>query len=160
MKKFISLFLVFSILALLGNLLAKERKGAELYIHKKDGQYERAELIAVKKNSLLLKDIYSGADVSIDIKDVKVITIERESKASLGAGIGWLIGGGFGVLIASRKGMLRSGLIFGLAGVLLGGIAGGLVGTDKTFQFEGKSDSEIQEILKKLSKQARVRNSQ
>ena len=92
MKKFIALFLVFSILIISGNIFAKERKGAELIIQKKDGFYERGELIAVKKNSLLLKDYASGVDVSVEVKDVKVITIERESKAWAGARIGILIG--------------------------------------------------------------------
>jgi hypothetical protein len=45
MRKFTALILVFSVLLLSGNLFAKERKGADLYIQKKDGQYERGELI-------------------------------------------------------------------------------------------------------------------
>ena len=64
MLQFISLLLVFSILALSGNLFAKEKRGADLIIQKKDGQHVRGELIAVKKNSLLLLDRESGADVT------------------------------------------------------------------------------------------------
>jgi hypothetical protein len=47
MKKFISLFLVFSILLLSGNIFPKERKGAELIIQKLDGQQAKGELIAM-----------------------------------------------------------------------------------------------------------------
>lgn len=78
-KKFIALFLVFSILAISSNLYAKARRGANLLIQKTDGQQVGGELIAVKQNSLLLKDSKSGADVSVDIGDVKVITILRFS---------------------------------------------------------------------------------
>jgi hypothetical protein len=70
MKKFTDLFLVFCILALSGNLFAKERKGADLIIQKKEGQQVRGELIAVKENSLLLLERESGADMPVDIGDV------------------------------------------------------------------------------------------
>ncbi len=69
MKKFISLFLVFSILTLSIPLTAKERKGADLIIQKIDGQQVRGEFIAVKENSLLLLDRDTGADVTVDIED-------------------------------------------------------------------------------------------
>ena len=52
-KKFISLFLVFSIMMLSVNLYAK-KLGAELIITKKDGQQIEGKLITVKPNSLLL----------------------------------------------------------------------------------------------------------
>jgi hypothetical protein len=45
----------------------------------------------------------------------------------------------------------------GGVGILLGGIVGAFAGADKTIQIEGMSDSEIQEILKKLRKKARIR---
>jgi hypothetical protein len=64
MKKFISLFLVVSILLLSMPLKAKERKGADLIIQKTDGTQVRSELIAVKENSLLLLERDSGAHVS------------------------------------------------------------------------------------------------
>ena len=83
MKKIIALLLVFSIICLYGNLYAKERRGAELVIQKKDGQQAKGELIAVKKNSLLLKDSQTGADVSIAIEDITKIKIARKSKGGL-----------------------------------------------------------------------------
>ena len=79
-KKFISLFLVFSLVALSGNLMAKERKGATLRIQKKDGQQVNGELIAVKKNSLLLLDAETSSDITIQITDVKAITIRKKSR--------------------------------------------------------------------------------
>ena len=99
MRKAISLFLVFSILVLSAPLTAKERKGADLIIQKKDGTQVRGELIAVKENSLLLLDRESGADVTVDIGAIRVIKIKKKSKLLKGAGNGLLIGGGTGVHI-------------------------------------------------------------
>jgi hypothetical protein len=170
MKKFIALFLVFSILLLSGNIYSKERKGAELYIQKKDGHYERGELIAVKKRSLLLKDYVSGVDVSVDIGDVRKITIMRESKLGKGAIWGGIIGA-IPVSIAivydqsqpapGDFGMYLPGLAVWIGGgALLGALIGLASGRDETIQIYGESDSEAQEVLDQLRKKARVRNFQ
>ena len=106
-KKFILLLLVFSLLALSGNLYAKKR-GATLIIQRRGDQVQtrykdtpweksvitgiRGELIAVKQNSLLLLDSESGVDVTIDIKEIKAVAIEKKSKALLGALLGIPIG--------------------------------------------------------------------
>ena len=174
MKRFIALFLVFSVLLLSANVFAKERNGAELYIEKKDGHHERGELIAVKSNSIILLDRYTGADVTIDIEDIGLIRVERKSLTRKGAFIGFFLGAGSGVLIAERemakekKNVFTSylsplrfvlyGLLFGLAGIFIGAISGKLVSADSTIKLEGKSDSEIQEILEKLRKKARIKN--
>ena len=167
MKKFTALLLIFSLVMLSANLYAKERRGATLIIQKKDGQQVRGELIAVKQNSLLLLDSETGADVSMDIKNIKVIKIRKKSMA----GNGFLLGGSVGALIglaAYRKptgGMftidlgpgptaLGGGIVGGLIGLVIGLVAG----TDKTIQIEGMTDSEIQETLDKLSKKARIRD--
>ena len=93
MKRFISLLLVVSILSLSIPLTAKERKGADLIVQKTDGAKVRGELIAVKENSLLLKERDTGADVSVDIGDVEVIRIVKKQKILKGAGWGVLSGG-------------------------------------------------------------------
>ena len=162
-KKFIALFLVFSLFALSGSLYAKERRGAELIVTKKNGQLIGGELITVKPNSLLLLDAV-GKDVSVDIADIKVIRIMRQSKALLGAGIGLLIGVGPGALIGYRvgwrtsEGALYGGVIGGLAAALIGGYIGISLGKEETIQIEGMTDSEIQEALDKLRKKARIRD--
>jgi hypothetical protein len=168
MKKFISLFLVFSLLALSVNLYAKERRGAKLIITKKDGQQIEGELITVKPNSLLLLDT-EGKDVSIDIADIKVITIVKKSKVGKGALYGLLIGGVIGALEGIREGKdafifssselaAMGALVFGLLGALLGAGIGAVAGTDKTIQIEGMTDSEIQAVMYKLRKKARIRD--
>ncbi len=180
MKKAISLFLVVSILLLSGNMFAQERKGADLSIQKKDGQQVRGELIAVKQDSLLLLERDSGADMTITIDDIRVITIVKKSQLFLGVLAGSLIGGVAGALIGSGKEehppatidlfvpvvidfdfpserTYTTGIGLGL-GAFIGGIFGISAGKDKTIQIEGKSDTEIAEILEKLRKKARIRN--
>ena len=159
MKKFISLFLVFSLMALSANLYAKEKRGVKLIITKTDGQQIRGELITIKPNSLLLLDT-EGKDVSIDIGDIKVIRIVK--KAFSGAGVGFLIGAVPAIIIgiymeAPAAGYLRAIGLFGGIGALLG-IFRVAAGTDKTIQIEGMSDSEIKEAMDKLRKKARIRD--
>ncbi len=166
-KKFISLFLVFSLIMLSANLYAKERRGATLIVTKKDGQQIRGELITVKPNSLLLLDT-EGKDVSVSIADIKVIRIVKKSKALLGAGLGLIILGGGTALSIAIFGTWESdevldvalfgGAIGAAAGLLIAGVTGTLLGTDKTIRIEGMSDLEITETLDKLRKKARIRD--
>jgi len=169
-KKFASLFLVFSLMMLSMNLYAKEKRGAELIITKKNGAKKEGELIAVKWNSLLILTKWSGRDESIDIADIKVITIVKESTFWKGAGLGLLIGAGIGgtgggILGASieegngvLKWVILGGAAFGIIGYLLGSITGEITGQDKTIQIEGMTNSEIREALYKLRMKARVRD--
>ena len=173
MKKYIALFLVFSSFVLSGNLYAK-KKGAELIVQKIVGQQVRGELITVKENSLLLLDSESGADISVDIREIKLIEIVKKSKAGTGAVIGLLVGASGGALAPLGLNMvfnvkpdspvlklsLKYALIFGVIGLASGTLLGGLAGQDKTIQIEGKSDLEIKEVLEKLRKKARVTNFQ
>jgi len=184
MKKCISLFLVFSLFVLSGNLYAK-KKGAELIVQKIVGQQVRGELITVKENSLLLLDSESGADVSVDIREIKLIEIVKKSKSLAWGGIGLVSGAVIGALIGYLQGddpsgmttgfgppmpfpclftadekAFYSGIGWGVIGGALGGIGGAIAGADKTIQIEGKSETEIRKALNKLRKKARVRNFQ
>ncbi len=123
--------------------------------------------IAIKENSLLILDSESGADITIGIEDVKVIKIMKKSKAWGGAFLGLMIGGFAGVALGSSGGgdsaaigALLVGIGVGIAGGFTGAIIGSSPGIDKTIQLEGKSDSEIQEILEELRKKARIKNYQ
>jgi len=166
-KKLVSLLLVFSLLMLSANLYAKEKRGAKLLITKKDGWQREGELITVKPNSLLLLDT-DGKDVSIDIANIKVIRVVKKSKVLQGLGVGLLIGAGTGAvwgaqvgendLFSAEETVLVDAIFFGVIGLLIGGIAGAVVGTDKTIQIEGMTNSEIQETLDYLRKKARIRD--
>ena len=185
MKKCMVLFLVLSLFAFSGNLYAK-KKGAELIVQKIFGQQVRGELITVKENSLLLLDSESGADVSVDIREIKLIEIVKESKVWKGIGYGLLSGVVSGALIgylqgddppggplmafglsSPMPGMFTAyekafilGFMCGITGGVLGGIGGAIAGKDKIIQFEEKSETEIRKALNKLRKKARVRNFQ
>ena len=153
------------ILVLPLGLTAQERKGANLLIVKLDGEQVRGELIAVKESSLLLLS-ESGADVSVDVKEIKVITIVKKSKALLGAGLGYAIGVSSMIILsmAATEGewTLEETLsfpelwIFSLPFALIGGFIGGKVGKSKTIQIEGKSASEIRESLEYMREKARI----
>lgn len=170
-KKLITLVLVFFLLILPANLYAKN-KGANLIVTKKDGQLIEGELITVKPNSLLLLNT-EGRDVSFGIGDIRVIRIAKKSKFFQSLGIGFLIGAGtgailglaeggsidfFGGTVSAEENALIGGVILGFNGLILGGIAGASAGRDKTIQIEGKPDLEIEEVLEKLRKKARIRD--
>jgi hypothetical protein len=165
MRKAISVVLVFSVLLLSGTMFAKGKEGADLMIQKKDGQQVRGELIAVKKSSLLLMERNSGADVSFIIDDIRVIRIVKKSKALLGGAAGALICGGGLWLYGSTQSTFDFYEVWPIlalvaaGGLVIGGAVGIVVGIDKIIHIEGKSDTEIQEILEKLRKKARIRNS-
>ena len=148
------------ILVLPGALSARERRGANLVITLKDGHFVTGELIAVKPDSLLL---LAEKDESVDLAGIRSIRIVRKSKARLGGVYGILAGTLIGGIEVALEGGAR--VEIGL-GIVFGGILGGVVGlgvgaiagTDKTIQFEGKSESDVRQALAYLRGQARIRN--
>jgi hypothetical protein len=163
-NKALALLVIFSLLTCSANLFAKERHGAELVVHKLDRQRIEGELIAVRQNSLLLLSS-DGIDVSVDVKDINVIIIEKKSKAGTGAIAGLLIGGAAGGYFFQRgkEGLEKvftpfAILVYGILGSIVGLCIGATFGTDKAIKIEGKSGTEIQEILEKLRRQARITN--
>ncbi len=151
-------------MALSGNLIANERQGADLLVQKINGQKVRGELIAVKENSLLLLDADTGADVSVDIQDIKVIRVLKKAKFVGGAGIGFLIGSGLGILMTSIPGelttsevLLMGPLYIGIPCALIGGLLAVIAGPrEKIHRLDFMSQEEIKIILEKLRKKARI----
>ncbi len=170
-KKITALLLVVSMLALSVVLYAKEDKGAELMILKKEGQEVGGELIAVKEQSFLLMDSRSGADVSVLFSDIHVLRIVKKSKALHYAGVGLLVGAMAGALFGAAVNDDNPGTFFNFsdtaaAGMgaggfgLLGGLAGigigALVSMDDVFEFEELNKWELEELVDKLREIARV----
>lgn len=164
-KTFTALVIIISLMALSGDLYAR-KIGADLTMQKTDGQHIQGELIAVKESSLLLMESVTLNDLAINIRDIKVITIHRKSKFWRGAGLGFLMGS-LGAMLATAfiradwmmdtpGGVATYGAIGGAAGAIAGGLIGKAAGVDITIEIEGKSDSEIEEILETLRSQARV----
>jgi hypothetical protein len=169
-KKFVVMFLVFSLVALSGNLMAKE-KGVYLSIQKTDGEEIGGELITVKKDSLLLVSEVDGYDLPVAIGDIDVITVKNKSlMLELGV-LGFIVGAAARGLMHTEveKGeteqeatahQVQKLLVPGLIGAGVGVIAGSAFGINKKIQIRGKSDAEIQDALEKLSKKAREPNFQ
>ncbi|GAG24033.1 unnamed protein product, partial [marine sediment metagenome] len=129
--KFISLFLMFSLMALTTLITAKEKRGANLIIQKTDGQQVKGELITVKENSLLLLSS-EGADISVDVRNIKFIKIVKKSKLLKGAGYGFLILGVPGAIyLTAYPGTDSQRWLYALGGASLGlysAIIGGIIG--------------------------------
>jgi len=164
MKRSIAFLLIFFVLILSGDLYAR-KKGAELEILKKDGQLIRGELIAVKKDSLLLMESDSGVDVDVNIDEISFIKIRKGTKWLLGGGLGYLCGMTVVALFGRPyevdwTGIYLASIIFGIPGFLLGALAGSTFKSYETIQIEGKSDTEIKNTLEELRKKARVPNFQ
>lgn len=164
-KRLLILVLVGTLVFPLG-LTAKDKRGADLLIEKLDGTQVRGELITVKESSLLILSD-SGADVSVDVQDMKIIRVIKKSKALQGAGYGFLISSASLTALAwatdeeyfmdaEGGGPLVLALFYGIPGLLVGAVVGSIMGTDKTIQIEGESDTEILEHLEYLRKQARI----
>ena len=174
-KKFTALFLVFCIVALSGNLGAQVRKGVKISIEQNDDQIISGELISVKRDSLLLLDPETQADLSMPLSAVKSITVNNKSRI-LELGLLGVLGGASvqGLTGKSSKEVksetqmrdkvaTKRNPSFILGGVIAGGVGvllGAVIGMNKTIQIHGRSDADIQKDLEKLSKQARVKGIQ
>ena len=173
-NKVLVLVVVFSLLICSENIMAKDRRGAELMITKTDSQQIAGELVAVKPSSLLLLDPKTGADVSIEIGDIAVIIIMKKSKAWTGGAFGFAVGALAGISIGALIGSISEedggGLsfgsfisvvaVFGAISAIPGVIIGAILGTDKTIQVKGKSPEQIKAVLEKLRSRARITNFQ
>jgi len=172
-KKLTALVLILSFIALPTNLISREKQGAQVIIHKTSGQIQKGELIAVVQSSLLIKESLSGADASINIDEIKMITMTKKPKLLMGAIIGTLAGGASGILVGVllsffKKGEEdfsweygRTGGKIGLAaGAVGGGILGSKAGQDITIKIEGKPQETKERYLEILRSEARIQNYQ
>jgi hypothetical protein len=179
MKRCTALFLVFSLLFLSGNMFAQEKQGALILVSKVDGQLIKGELVAVKQNSLLLLDSNLNLDVNVDIGEIDQIEVIRKDK---GAVIGGSIVGGAllgGIIAGSRESKFPekdnpleeaisslyrtaetgvNAIIGIVGGILVGTLVGVGLSSNQVFMIEGSSNTEIDFILKKLHKKARIPN--
>jgi len=160
--KAIASALAVSLLALPDGLSAKERRGAELVVTRLDGSQVNGELIAVKRDSLLL--LSYGRDESIDLADVKTVRIVKKSRAGKGALYGFLVGAAGGALWGSANQdsdvwgngtALIAGAYVGAIGALSGLLAGSVLGLDSSYTVAGKPEAVVNEYWNKLRAHAR-----
>ncbi len=161
--KLIAPSLIVLLLVIPAGLSAKERRGANLIITRLDGSQVSGELIAVKRESLLL--LSYGRDESIDLASVKTVRIVKRSLAGKGALYGFLIGAVGGALwgnanededVLGNSTGLIAGAYAGAVGALSGLVVGSVLGLDSSFTFSGKLETVINEYLNKLRAHARV----
>ena len=163
---------VASLALLCPDLVAKEKRGSKLEVTCREGRRVSrrvvGELIAVKTDSLLLVQEYSEFDLSIAIADITRIKVIKKPSARKWGTYMSLLGLCGGVL---RGYSLRDdteelwplasiylGAGFAVGGFAVGALAGHLASKGETFEFEGRSESEIKGMLDRLRKMARVRD--
>lgn len=171
-EKLTVLILVLSLVILSANLSAAVRKGVNITISKTSGEEVSGELITVKRDSLLLLDLETETDITVNLNVIDLIKVNNKS-------LMFEMGLGFGLLAAAARLSLHSTLekdlantegatehqvqeiwLWGVVGVGAGILAGAVFGIDKSIQIQGKSDAAIQSALEKLSKKARVKGIQ
>lgn len=169
MRKAGILVLVLCLAVVPASLAAKKRRGADTIVAMTNGRAVRGELIAVKKDSLVLLTSYSNVDEALSVSEVRSVKIARKSNTLNGVITGLLVGGGLGALIGSEIGKYRGGLLDfstaftvggGLLGGLVGGGSGGLIGSHikewEIYGIEGKTPEGIRMTLDRLRPKARV----
>jgi len=153
-----------------------ERQGAQVAVALRSGPEKRGELVAVKKDFLVLssRSFDTVSDQSIPVADVRAVTIILPSKAGSGALIGLLAGAGGGAAVGlalgndppgffsltagEKAGAL--GVVFGLLGAAVGGIAGLAKGADIPYVLDNKPETVVRESLGLLSRSARIQGIQ
>lgn len=170
-ERLIALILVFSLVALSGNVMAAERKGVRLVIQKTDGQEVIGELITVKRDALLILDAETKTDTTVNLNIIDVIKVDNKNLMfELGVG-GFLLAGATRLSLHSAlerdlegeeatEHQVQSVWKWGAIGAGVGVLAGAVFGLDKLIPIQGESEANIQSALEKLSKKARVKGIQ
>ncbi len=159
-SKILVLVVVCALFALSPDLMAKERRGAQLVITKTDGQKMRHELIAVKQTSLLLLDSESAIESSVSVDEIRSIRRVRKPNFLFGILAG-TIAGIFAGRVQADYSEPAEGMMVGTAVGISTAVAVGLMfGFDENIMIEGRSPDEIKEILEGLRHQARFPEAQ
>ena len=166
MKKIMAFVLILSFIGLSQrDLLAMERSGAKILVHTKNGQSVEGELIAVKQKSLLLMDWSQHQDYSVEIKEIKYVDIVKKNYAFLtsifaGTLVATITGVYLYEYIGFDPGQFSEFFEFyapiGVGCILLSGMTGAALSSDNRIKIERRSEEEIDLILEKLRKKARV----
>jgi hypothetical protein len=169
MRKYLALLLVLSLLVMncstyrngLGLDLAPGQKaGAEIIVETKEGRLHQGELIVVKRDSLLIKESHSGADLTVDLSEIKLIVVLQKANWAVRLFTPMALGTSVGLLVETTAMWGFGGYV--ILGFLIGTAVGGLWvfagANDKFIAFEGMTESEIWEEAEKLRKIARIRD--
>ncbi|MFH2041576.1 MAG: hypothetical protein ABIJ35_03535, partial [Acidobacteriota bacterium] len=145
MGKKIILGVLIGFLLMSGWVEGANRKGAIIKVITERNDQYRGELIAVKKDFLLILDSGSGYDVSIPLSGIRVVKILQNSQTVLGMMVGCAAGAALGYSRFKREstdfsrqtygagGILLPAfapvypIVYGLAGTLVGGVVGAMI---------------------------------
>jgi hypothetical protein len=125
-------------------------------------------VVGVRANAIVL-ETEQGEGRTVAIADISSVRIYRTSAILPGIFLGALAGGAVGLAVGSQEGQgqFLGGITvaaYSIGGVLLGAASGGLVGglasADKTYDLTKMSAPEIETLMAKLRKMARVKNYQ
>ncbi len=150
-------------LALPTELSAGRWRGANVIVARQDGRQIRAELVAVKREALVLASLDGNVE-SVPVAEIKAIRLARRSKAWQGLLAGFVAGavGGavWGALSADEEwgtaaGAFFGGLIVSVPASLVGLAAGIGAGLDDEVVLEGLSEADSDRVLARLSRYAR-----
>lgn len=154
-------------------LFAKERRGARLFVENRDGTVVQGELLAVRGENILLREVGTDQGITESLRDVQTIRVARKRSFGRGAGKGLLYGGLGGAVLTvalseanagsdpsvrGASAALVGGLYFGAIGALVGGIAGGLSGPDDIYVVERTDAEYLVKLSLKLRRLARDRS--
>jgi len=161
------------VLALLApGLTAKERRGHDVIVTKKDGTVVQGELLAVKGTDLIIMESSTSGGVTASLAEVKTVKVIKPSKFLKGLGIGFLVGAPIGAVIGATtgtshpgwfeytpaEGALGWGLILGATGALIGGIGGAIASIDKNVTIGDTSPTGLARVAYVLRQYARQRS--
>lgn len=112
--------------------------------------------VKVKQKSLLLMEKFKETDVTVNVHDIEVIIFPERSNGFKGLVIGSIAGA---LILLSAlalnpmwEGALRGEAFFGVIGAGIGSLAG----IGRKTKIAGISETEIEDILEKLRRKARV----
>jgi hypothetical protein len=171
MKKIMALIVIVPLLFPLDAAWAKEREGVKLVVTKIDGTNIEGELIAVRRNSLLLLGSSSGQGEAVPWEDIDTLKIVKKAGLYWGAGLGLVLGAAGGAVLGHQSTNPNNSfyliekdvtacVLGGVFGAVAGGITGGgigyAIGGSRTFQIKGMSQDDVDAVLKKLKSKARI----
>lgn len=169
-RVFFSGVLAFSLLMMPSGLVAKEKRGADLVVVRTDGSQVEGELIAVKRDSLLLLSD-RGRDESIEREDIRSVRIVKRSRTGGFSGIGALLGFAGGAALGwamtadeDSGNRTSTALLLGILGGGAGALAGLLAGTSadavsgpgSAFSFKDNPAEAVAEYWENLERHSRV----
>ena len=143
-------------------LAAMEDHGRNVIVTKRDGTLAQGELLAVKRNALVVSagETSSEESVSVAIEDIENVEVILKSKVGKGRLWGGIIGAGLGAgYVLTEPADFGSGVkavIYGVLGLGLGVLIGGGAGSarNENFRFNDLSKEDREAALLKLSEYA------